>query len=89
MLKKEGHLTFLIDMTESDLPYLKPEPVIPPEANEVAQPSPDIKNPLPNHDPIEKDETEVFICPVCRKSFNNQTDLDLHLTKNHWQTKKV
>ena len=76
-------------MTESDLPYLKPELEIPPEVNEVAPPSPDVKNPLPNHDPIEKDEIEAFICPACRKSFRTQTDLDLHMTKNHGQTKKV
>jgi acyl-CoA synthetase (NDP forming) len=52
-------------MTESDLPYIKPESEIPPEANEVVPPSPDVKNPLPYHDPIEKEETAAFICPVC------------------------
>ena len=76
-------------MTESDLPYIKPELEVPPEANEVVPPSPDVKNPLPNHDPIEKDDTESFVCPVCKKSFNTQTDLDIHMTKNHGQTKKA
>ncbi len=41
-------------MTEPDLPYPKPGPEIPPETNEVIPPSPDVKNPLPNHEPIEK-----------------------------------
>ena len=76
-------------MTESDLPYIKPESEIPPEANEVVPPSPDVKNPLPYHDPIEKEETEAFVCPVCGKSFSTTVDLDLHMAKNHGQTKKA
>lgn len=76
-------------MTESDLPYIKPESEIPPEANEVVPPSPDVKNPLPYHDPIEKEETAAFICPVCGKSFSTKADLDLHMAKNHGQTKKA
>jgi uncharacterized Zn-finger protein len=76
-------------MTESDLPYIKPESEIPPEANEVVPPSPDVKNPLPYHDPLEKEEMEAFICPVCGKSFSAKADLDLHMSKNHRQTKKA
>jgi hypothetical protein len=76
-------------MTESDLPYIKSESEIPQEANEVVPPSPDVKNPLPNHDPLEKVETEDFICPVCGKSFNTKDDLDFHMSKNHRQTKKA
>ncbi len=76
-------------MTESDLPYIKPESEIHPEANEVVPPSPDVKNPLPYHDPIEKEETEAFICHVCGKSFSTTVDLDLHMSKNHRQTKKA
>ena len=76
-------------MTEPDLPYVKPEPEIPPETNEVVPPSPDVKNPLPNHEPIEKMENEDFICPVCGESFSTKADLDLHIAKNHGQTKKT
>jgi uncharacterized Zn-finger protein len=76
-------------MTESDLPYVKPEPEIAPETNEVIPPSPDVKNPLPDHEPIEKEEMEAFICPVCGKSFKTKADLDLHIAKNHGQTKKT
>ena len=76
-------------MTESDLPYIKPELEIPPEANEVVAPSPDVKNPLPDHEPLEKEETEAFICPVCGKSFSIKADLDLHMAKNHGQPKKA
>jgi hypothetical protein len=76
-------------MTESDLPYIKPESEIPTGANEVVPPSPDVKNPLPYHDPIEKEEAEAFICPVCGKSFSTTVDLDLHMSKNHRQTKKA
>jgi hypothetical protein len=76
-------------MTEPDLPAVKPVPEIPPETNEVIPPSPDVKNPLPNHEPIEKEETEDFICPVCGKPFKTKADLDLHIAKNHGQTKKA
>jgi protein-disulfide isomerase len=76
-------------MTEPDLPYIKPTPEIPPETNEVTPPSPDVKNPLPNHEPLEKMENEDFICPVCRKTFNTKADLDLHIAKSHGQTTKV
>ena len=57
-------------MTEPDLPYVKPTPEIPPETNELIPPSPDVTNPLHKHEPIEKMETEDFICPICRKSFH-------------------
>ena len=76
-------------MTESDLPYIKPIPEIPPETNEVVPPSPDVKNPLPNHEPSEKEETETFLCPVCGKSFNTKADLDLHMEKEHGQIDKA
>jgi hypothetical protein len=76
-------------MTEPDLPFLKPEPEIPPETDEHILPSPDVKNPLPNHEPNEKEEIEPFICPICGKSFNNKSDFDVHIAKNHGKTKKV
>ena len=76
-------------MTEPDLPYVNPAPEIPPEANELVPPSADVKNPLPNHDPLEKEETEDFICPVCGKFFNNKADLDLHMSKEHEQIGKA
>jgi hypothetical protein len=76
-------------MTEPDLPYIKPGLEIPPETNELIPPSPDVKNPLPDHEPTEKSEIEAFICPVCRKPFNNKADLDLHMAKDHGQTKKA
>ena len=76
-------------MTEPDLPYIKPEPEISPETNEVVPPSPDVKNPLPNHEPTEKLETEDLICPVCGKPFNNKADLDLHMEKDHGQINKA
>jgi hypothetical protein len=76
-------------MTESDLPYIKQPTEIPPETNELTPPSPDVKNPLPNHEPIEKEDTEAFTCPVCGKSFNTKADLDSHMVKNHRQIKKA
>jgi Zinc finger, C2H2 type. len=76
-------------MTEPDLPFVKPGPEIPPETNEHITPSPDVKNPLPNHEPTEKLETEAFICPVCGKPFNNKADLDLHMAKDHGNRKKA
>jgi hypothetical protein len=76
-------------MTEPDLPYIKPGPGIPPETNEIIPPSPDVKNPLPDHEPNEKSEIAAFICPVCRKPFNNKADLDLHMAKDHGQIKKA
>jgi hypothetical protein len=76
-------------MTESDLPYVKPVPEISPETNEVVPPLPDVKNPLPNHEPSEKEETEAFVCPVCGKSFSTKADLDLHMEKDHGQINKA
>ncbi len=76
-------------MTESDLPYIKPVPEIPPETDEVLSPSPDVKNPLPNHEPIEKMETGSLECPICGRSFKTKVDLDLHIIKDHKQTKKT
>jgi hypothetical protein len=76
-------------MTEPDLPYVKPAPEIPPETNELIPPSPDVKNKLPNHEPIEKEATADFICPVCGKPFDTKADLDLHMLKDHGQLKKA
>ena len=77
-------------MAESDLPYIKPELEITPEANEVVPPSLDVKNPLPDHEPLEKEEaTEAFICPFCGKFFSTKDDLDLYMAKNHGETKKA
>ncbi len=76
-------------MSEPDLPFAKPVPEIAPETNEVIPPSPDVENPLPNHEPIEKEETEAFVCPVCGKSFSTKADLDLHVEKDHGQISKA
>ena len=76
-------------MAEPDLPSVKPEPEIPQETNEVISPSPDVKNPLPDHEPIEKLENEDFICPVCGESFSTKADLDLHIEKDHGQINKA
>jgi len=75
-------------MTEPDLPYLKPVPE-PPETNEDLSPSPDVKNPLPEHEPIEKNEPEGFVCPICGRSFKTKVDLDLHIISELKQTKKT
>ena len=76
-------------MTKEDLPFIVPPSDLPPDTNENISPSPDVKNPLPNHEPIENMETETFDCPICRKSFYTKTDLDLHMIKKHKQTKKA
>jgi hypothetical protein len=76
-------------MTEPELPYVNPAPEIPPETNEFLSPSPDVTNPLPDHEPLEKAETEDFICPVCGESFTTKAGLDLHMEKDHKQIKKA
>jgi hypothetical protein len=76
-------------MTESDLPYIKQPTDIPPETNELIPPSPDVKNPLPNHEPIDNSDAGDFICPICGKPFNTKPELDLHMAKKHEQTKKA
>ena len=76
-------------MTEPDLPSIKPEPEIAQKTNEVIPPTPDVENPLPNHEPLEKEEDEDFICPVCGKSFRTKVDLDLHIEKDHGQINKA
>ena len=76
-------------MAEPDLPFIKPGPEVPPETNESLTPTRDVKNPLPNHEPIENVETEDLICPVCGKRFNNKADLDLHMAKDHGNKKKA
>jgi hypothetical protein len=76
-------------MAEPDVPYAKPATDLSQETNEVTPPSPDVKNPLPDHDPLEKLELGAFICPVCGKSFNTKADLDLHLARNHRLTTKA
>ena len=78
-----------MSMTEPDLPYIIPVPEIPPETNEVLPPSPDAKNPLPNHEPIEKMETGALDCPICGRSFKTKVDLELHIIADHKQTKKA
>jgi len=90
MFKKRGPINiFRFKMTEPDLPFIKPGPEIPAEANELIPPSSEVKNPLPNHDPAEKLESEDFICSICGKPFNNKADLDVHMAKDHGNTKKV
>ena len=76
-------------MTEQDLPYIIPVPEIPPETDEVLSPSPDVKNPLPNHEPIEKNETEAFDCPICGRPFKTKVDLELHILTEHKQPKRT
>ena len=76
-------------MTEEDLPFIVPPSDLPPDTNEIISPSPDVKNPLPDHEPIEKMEPLTFDCPICGKSFNTKTDLDLHMETVHKQTKKA
>jgi hypothetical protein len=76
-------------MAEPDVPYVKPATDLSQETNEVIPPSPDVKNPLPDHDPLEKPELGDFICPVCGKSFNTKADLDLHLARKHRLTTKA
>ena len=76
-------------MTETDLPYIIPPPELTPETDENISPSPDVKNPLPNHEAIENIRTGTFDCPLCGKSFYTKTDLDLHMITNHKQTKKT
>ncbi len=76
-------------MTESDLPFIKPGPENSSEQYEVAPPSPDVENSLPDHEPIEKEDIEAFVCPICRKSFNTKDELDLHITKNHGQKREA
>jgi len=76
-------------MTEPDLPFIKQEPENNPESNEVAPPSPDVKNTLPDHEPLENVDMETFICPVCGKPFNTKAELDLHIAKNHGQTREA
>jgi hypothetical protein len=76
-------------MTEPDVPYAKPATDLSQETNEVTPPSPDVKNPLPDHDPLEKMELGAFICPVCGKSFTTKAELDLHLARNHRLTTKA
>lgn len=76
-------------MTEPDLPYIKPVPEIPPETDETLSPSPDVKNPLHNHEPIEKMDPGTLDCPICGRSFKTKVDLDLHIIMEHKQTKKT
>jgi hypothetical protein len=76
-------------MTEPDLPYIKPVPEIPPETDEALSPTSDVKNPLHNHEPIEKMETGALDCPICGRSFKTKVDLDLHIIMEHKQTKKA
>jgi len=76
-------------MTESDLPYITPPPELPPETNENILPSPDVENPLPSHDPIEKIETGTFDCPICGKSFSTKANLDLHMATVHKKSKET
>jgi Zinc finger, C2H2 type len=76
-------------MAEPDLPPVEPLPEISQEINEVVPPSADVKNTLPNHEPIEEEETEAFICPVCGRSFSTKADLDLHMEKDHGQVNEA
>jgi hypothetical protein len=68
-------------MTESDLPFIKPAQEISPETAETLSPSSDVKNPLPNHESIEKMEAGVFDCSICGQPFNAKAELDLHMSK--------
>ena len=76
-------------MTESDLSFIKPAQEISSETDEIISSSSDVKNPLPNHEPIEKMEAGVFDCSICGQPFNTKADLELHLATIHRQTKKA
>ena len=76
-------------MTEPDLPYITPPPELPPETKETMEPSPDVANPLPVHEPIEKIENEPFECPICGKTFSTKKELDIHIEIYHKQAKKT
>ena len=76
-------------MTETDLPFIKPPPESSQETDDNIAPSADVKNPLPDHEPIENMEIGTFDCPICGKSFNTKTDFDLHMITNHRQTEKT
>jgi hypothetical protein len=72
-------------MIESDFPTLNQCRKFLQKQMKLFPPSPDVKNQLPDHEPIEKEKKEVFICPVCRKSFSIKADLDLHTEKDRGQ----
>jgi hypothetical protein len=76
-------------MTEPDLPYITPPPELPPETKETMQPSPDVANPLPDHESIENTETTLFTCPICGKSFKTKFDLDFHIAMEHKKNEKT
>jgi hypothetical protein len=52
-------------------------------------PSPDVKNPIPNHEPIEKMETGALDVQSVEDLSKPKFDLDLHIITEHKQTKKA
>jgi Zinc finger, C2H2 type len=76
-------------MTEPDLPYITPPPELPAETKEEIQPSPDVENPLPTHEPLEDTDTDPLVCPICGRIFKTKTELELHIATIHTQIKKT
>jgi len=70
-------------LTEPDFPYKKPPIEIPPEKEKPISPSPDIKKPKPEDQPVEKEEAGTSAILISGRSFNTQSELDLHMSASH------
>lgn len=81
-------------MTEPDFPYKKPPPENPAVREKGTQSSPDVTEPKIEEESTKGNEGKVkeagtFTCSVCGKSFNTQSELDLHTSTAHKTAKKV